>query len=175
MRPLLFWLFSFSVLCAAQDVLTTPPPADPPASPRAIPSPPDAPTPDLNSIPKPAPTHESALKRHLKAAAPRCLDAGLHVCWSQPEQAAAPNQFRRDVEVADFYFRRKNYIAAESRYREALDLQPGNPGVTFRLAECLDHLHRTDEARTLYQSYLAADPNGQFAALAKQALSSAAP
>jgi hypothetical protein len=176
MRPLLCWLIS-PILCAAQVVLTTPPPPETtvsspvPGPTSSIPSPRDLPIPDLNSIPKPAPKHDSALKRHLKAALPRCLWIGLRFCWSQPEQTPTPNQFYKDVDIADFYFfERKNYRGAESRYREALDLLPGDPEVTFKLAVSLDRLHRTDEARTLYQSYLATYPNGDFAVNARAAL-----
>jgi tetratricopeptide (TPR) repeat protein len=81
-----------------------------------------------------------------------------------------PHKAAKDVEVGDFYFKRKNYIAAEDRYREALLYKANDAIATFRLAQCLDKTDRTDEARTQYEAYLKILPNGPESEHAKKAL-----
>ena len=66
----------------------------------------------------------------------------------------APHKAAKDIEVGDYYFNRKNYIAAESRYREALYYKNNDALATYRLAVCLEKLDRPDEAREQYENYL---------------------
>lgn len=82
-----------------------------------------------------------------------------------------PHRAMKDIEVGDYYFKRKNYIGAESRYREALLYKPGDAIATFQLAVCLDKTGRAEEARQNYAAYLRILPNGPSAAEAKLALS----
>ena len=82
-----------------------------------------------------------------------------------------PHKAAKDIEVGDFYFKvRKNYIAAEARYREALLYKENDAVATFKLAQCLDKMGHPDEARTEYESYLKILPNGPQATEAKKAL-----
>ena len=71
-----------------------------------------------------------------------------------------PHRAAKDIEVGDFYFKRKNYVAAESRYREALYYKDNDAMATFRLAECLEKMDRPDEAREVYENYLKILPHG---------------
>jgi tetratricopeptide (TPR) repeat protein len=81
-----------------------------------------------------------------------------------------PHKASKDVEVGDFYFKKKNYTAAESRYREALYYKENDAVATYRLAVCLEKLERPDEARSEYESYLKILPYGPEAADAKKAI-----
>ena len=81
-----------------------------------------------------------------------------------------PHKAAKDVEVGDFYFKRKNYRAAEDRYREALYYKENDAIATFRLAECLEKMDRPIEARTQYESYLKILPHGPQAEDAKKAI-----
>jgi tetratricopeptide (TPR) repeat protein len=81
-----------------------------------------------------------------------------------------PHKAAKDIEVGDFYFKRQNYIGAESRYREALEYKENDATATFKLAECLEKLKRPDEAREEYESYLKILPYGPEAPLAKKAI-----
>ncbi len=65
-----------------------------------------------------------------------------------------PHKAAKDVEVGDYYFKRKNYRAAEDRYREALLYKDNDAIATYRLAICLEKMDRPDEARQEYESYL---------------------
>ena len=47
-----------------------------------------------------------------------------------------PHKAEKDVEVGDFYFKRKNYRAALDRYREALYYKYDDAVATFRLGVC---------------------------------------
>ncbi len=81
-----------------------------------------------------------------------------------------PHKAAKDVEVGDFYFRRKNYRAALERYREALVYKPNDAIANFRLAECQEKVGNPAEAVTHYGEYLKILPHGPFAADAQKAL-----
>src|SRR5579871_1007586 len=65
-----------------------------------------------------------------------------------------PHRAAKDIEVGDFYFKRKNYVAAEDRYREALYYKDNDAIATYRLGVCLEKMDRPEEAREQYENYL---------------------
>jgi len=81
-----------------------------------------------------------------------------------------PHRAAKDVEVGDFYFKRKNYRAAEDRYREALFYKDNDAAATYRLAVCLEKMGRPDESIKEFESYLKILPNGPEAEHSKKAL-----
>ncbi len=81
-----------------------------------------------------------------------------------------PHKAAKDVEVGDFYFKRKNYRAALERYKEALIYKPNDAIANFRLAECSEKVGTPSDAITHYQEYLKILPHGPFAADAQRAL-----
>ena len=97
---------------------------------------------------------------------------------SEASESAEVQEFRRynphkadkDVEVGDFYFKRGNYRAAESRYAEALLYMSHHAAATYKLAEAQEKLAKTAEARSNYQKYLKILPKGEYAEEAKKAL-----
>ncbi len=82
-----------------------------------------------------------------------------------------PMKAMKAVEVGDFYFKRENYSAAISRYREALEYKPHDAEATFKLAEGLNKTGDTAGAIENYEAYLKILPNGPYAKKAKEALS----
>jgi tetratricopeptide (TPR) repeat protein len=74
-----------------------------------------------------------------------------------------PHRAEKNIEVGDFYLKRKNYRAAEDRYREALLYKPNDAIATFHLAQCLEKRGEADEASETYAAYLKILPNGPFA------------
>lgn len=74
-----------------------------------------------------------------------------------------PHKAAKDVEVGDFYFKRKNYRAAEDRYRDALLYKPNDVFAMFGLARSLEKLGEYDEARANYEGYLKILPEGPLA------------
>jgi Tfp pilus assembly protein PilF len=127
-------------------------------------------------LPGPPDESRSIVKRALDRAKPNCLDAAIHTCWSSPpgDGTAAMSEEQREfakyMEIGMYYFRNKNYRGAELRFRRALDYEPGEPEATFKLAESLEKLGRTDEARQEYQTYLNSQSNGPHAEKARRAL-----
>jgi tetratricopeptide (TPR) repeat protein len=81
-----------------------------------------------------------------------------------------PHKAAKNVEVGDFYFKRKNYRAAEDRYREALRYKDNDAVATIRLAVCLEKLGIFDGARAEYESYLKILPHGPQAMEAQKAI-----
>ena len=159
---------------------TLSPPLPPPwillPQPDPLPSPPDAPMPDLGTLPGPPDKSKSRLKRAIDRAAPRCLDAATHTCWSSPPGkdssvvSEEEREFAKDMEVGDFNFKDKNYRGAELRFRDALNYKPDDPEATFELAESLQRLGNSDEAKEGYQTYLKVQPDGPYAERARTAL-----
>ena len=81
-----------------------------------------------------------------------------------------PHKAAKDVEVGDFYFKRKNYHAAEERYRDALHYKDNDAVATIRLAVCLEKLGILDDARAEYESYLKILPHGPQSPEAEKAI-----
>ena len=81
-----------------------------------------------------------------------------------------PMKAMKDVEVGDFYFKRKNYHAALDRYKEALYYKENDAIATFRLAECQEKLGEMGEAQKYYEQYLKILPEGPLAKEAKASL-----
>jgi Flp pilus assembly protein TadD len=81
-----------------------------------------------------------------------------------------PHKAAKSVEIGDFYFRRKNFRAAQDRYREALRYKDNDAVATIKLAVCLEKLGVLDDARTEYESYLKILPHGPQADEAQKAI-----
>jgi tetratricopeptide (TPR) repeat protein len=74
-----------------------------------------------------------------------------------------PMKARKDIDVGDFYFKRKNYKAALARYKDALYYKSGDAVASFRVAECQERLGDKAAARKYYEQYLKVLPEGPFA------------
>ena len=81
-----------------------------------------------------------------------------------------PHKAAKDVEVGDYYFKKKNYKAAISRYQEALVYKPNDAIAEFRLAEAFDKTGNSSEAIGHYKNYLKILPHGPDAEDAQKAL-----
>ncbi len=74
-----------------------------------------------------------------------------------------PMKALKDIEVGDYYFKRKNYKAALDRYKEALYYKDNDAVASFRLAVCQEKLGGKAEAKKYYEQYLKILPEGPFA------------
>lgn len=81
-----------------------------------------------------------------------------------------PMKALKDIEVGDYYFKRKNYKAALDRYKEALYYKDNDAVASFRLAVCQEKIGDKAEARKYYEQYLKILPDGPFAKDAHAAL-----
>lgn len=81
-----------------------------------------------------------------------------------------PHKAAKNVEVGDYYYKRKNYRAAESRYQEALQWKPNDAEATFRLAQAEEKLGKKEDAVKNYQAYLKILPEGDYSAEAKSGI-----
>src|SRR4051812_33771582 len=82
-----------------------------------------------------------------------------------------PHKADKSIEVGDYYFHQKNYRAAESRYREALEWKPGDAIATYKLGQVMEKIGNLVQARQNYQAYLKILPDGPLSKDAKKALS----
>jgi tetratricopeptide (TPR) repeat protein len=74
-----------------------------------------------------------------------------------------PHKAMKSVEVGEYYFKDKNYKAAISRYREALEYKPKDAHATYRLGEVLERTGDYPEALQRYEEYLQILKDGPFA------------
>ena len=81
-----------------------------------------------------------------------------------------PHKAMKAVEVGDYYFNEKNYRAAESRYREALEWKAGDAIATYKLARVLEKIGDDMQARQYYEAYLKVLPDGEYAAKSRKAI-----
>ena len=81
-----------------------------------------------------------------------------------------PHKALKDIEVGDFYLKRKNYRAALDRYQEALVWKPNDALANFRMAQCFEKLDQPEEARNHYEEYLKILPRGPLSAEAQKGL-----
>jgi len=81
-----------------------------------------------------------------------------------------PMKAIKDIEVGDFYFKRKSYKAARERYTEALYYKDNDAVASFRLAVCQEKLGDKAEAKKFYEQYLKILPEGPFAKEARASL-----
>ena len=86
-----------------------------------------------------------------------------------------PHKAAKDVEVGDYYFKRKNYKAAIERYKHALIYKQDDAIATYRLAESLDKTGSSTEAVNYYRGYLKILPHGPYAADAEKAVARLVP
>jgi tetratricopeptide (TPR) repeat protein len=81
-----------------------------------------------------------------------------------------PHKAAKDIEVGDFYFKRKNYRAALARYQDALLWKDNDAEANFRLGQCFEKVDNPTEAAAHYETYLKILPHGPYASLAQKAL-----
>ncbi len=73
----------------------------------------------------------------------------------------------KSVEIGDFYFRRKDYRGALSRYQEAVTTDPDYPRGYLGLGKVYEKLHMPQKAIHAYQKYLDLLPSAKEAEEAK--------
>ncbi len=159
-------------VCAAQDA---PPPVE------QLPTDKSAPPPSDNRKLPPrsdsVPADESSSSQTQIDISPPANDAKSHpeanLGDSGVDEFTPYNPMRalKDIEVGDFYFKRENYQAAISRYREALEYKPHDAEATYKLAEVLNKTGDLAGAKENYEAYLKILPNGPYAKKSREALS----
>ena len=90
-------------------------------------------------------------------------EEGIEVSGVQEFHPWNPMKALKDVEVGNYYFKRKNYKAALDRYKEALYYKDNDAVASFRLAVCQEKLGDKAEAKKYYEQYLKILPDGPFA------------
>jgi tetratricopeptide (TPR) repeat protein len=126
--------------------------------------------PESQPLPRSSNPEESSSKDSVPLTPPAGEGGSAPASDVQEFHPYNPHKADKNVEVGDFYFKRANYRAAESRYAEALDYMPNHAVATYKLAEAQDKLGKTALARANYQKYLKILPRGELAGPAKAAL-----
>ena len=131
--------------------------------PATAPTPPDAPSPDLGQQTSPqAKSKAKKVGEQVRSALHRCDLSRLLVvaCGAAgkvlTEEQKKAQQVAEDIEVGYFYMNKNNFIAAESRLREAVELKPDAAAAWVGLGQAQQKLGKNDDARRSYEEYLEA-------------------
>ncbi len=81
-----------------------------------------------------------------------------------------PHRAAKDIEVAEYHMKRKNYCGAEYRLRDALEYKPNDARANLLLGEVMEKTRRYEEARGYYEAYLKILPVGHDSDDARKAL-----
>ncbi|MGH9501072.1 MAG: tetratricopeptide repeat protein [Terriglobales bacterium] len=81
-----------------------------------------------------------------------------------------PYRSAKDVEVGDFYYKRKNYAGALARYQDAVAFKENDAVANFRMALCYEKLNQPEEAIAHFKEYLRILPQGPLSKPARKAL-----
>ncbi len=174
-------LFCLEGILAPAQNPTSPPPQESSSrdQPSTAPTPPDAPSPDLGQQTSPPPP--SKAKKIADKFDPHCIDVIFHACWSSPaapqtkvltDEQKKAKQVAEDIEVGYFYMNKNNFIAAESRLKEAVELKPDAAAAWVGLAQAQQKRGKDDAARQSYEEYLKLNPDSAGAEQAKKAMAS---
>src|SRR6516164_6405865 len=144
-------IFLAGGVLVAQTSGTTPQESSSRAQPDQPPPPPDAPIPDQGTQTS-APT-QSRTRRAMNKLDPHCIDIIFHSCWSSPPAAPQPAMpdgeklVAKDIDVGYYYLNEKNYVAAEGRLKEAVELKPDSAAALIGLAQAQQKLGKRADAR----------------------------
>ena len=81
-----------------------------------------------------------------------------------------PHRAIKDIEVGDYYLKRKNYRGALDRYKDALIYKNNDAMANFRLGQTYEKLKQPDEAVAHYQEYLKILPHGPMSEEAEKGI-----
>ena len=110
------------------------------------------------------------LKEHPNSAAALSRSEGDEPSDVEEFHPWNPMKALKDVEVGDYYFKRKNYKGALERYKDALFYKENDAVATFRLAVCQEKMADPTGALSHYAAYLKILPHGEFAEAAREAV-----
>ena len=77
------------------------------------------------------------------------------------EYALNPIQAQKEITAGNFYFKKGNYRAAQSRYEEATHWDPGSAEAFFKLGETSEKLRDFTTALEAYTKYMELDKNAK--------------
>lgn len=109
------------------------------------------------------PPKDDAKNHPNSSAAVADLEAGEVTSDVQEFHPWNPMKANKDIQIGDFYFKRRNYKAALDRYKEALYYKNNDAAASFRVAECEEKLGDRAEARKYFEQYLKILPEGPLA------------
>ena len=87
---------------------------------------------------------------------------------TEPEYSFNPIQAKKEIQVGDFYYKKKSYRAAAGRYERATKWQPDLADAYYRLGEAREKLDQLAEAVAAYQKYVELAPSERRAAELKK-------
>ena len=87
---------------------------------------------------------------------------------AEPEYTFNPIQAQKELQIGDFYFKKKSYRAAAGRYERAAKWQPDLAEAYYRLGETREKLGENAAALAAFQKYMELSPSSRKAAEVKK-------
>jgi tetratricopeptide (TPR) repeat protein len=78
---------------------------------------------------------------------------------AEPEYTFNPIQAKKELQIGDFYFKKKSYRAAANRYEHATKWQPNLADAFYKLGETREKLDQPEQAVAAFQKYLELSPS----------------
>ena len=86
------------------------------------------------------------------------------VALAPREYTLNPVQSKKEITAGNFYFKKGNYRAAATRYREATRWDNGSAEAFFKLGEANEKARDLKAAREAYETYLKLEGDAKIAA-----------
>ncbi len=83
-----------------------------------------------------------------------------------------PLEAERNIKVGDFYWSKKDFVGALSRYKDATRYNPSSAEAFLKVAEAQEKLHNPVAAKAAFQKVITLAPDSKFATTAKKKLGS---
>ena len=83
-----------------------------------------------------------------------------------------PLEAERNIKIGDFYWNKKNYRGALSRYKDATRYNPSSVEGFLKLGEAAERLNNGEEAKAAFRKVIALAPDSKFAVVARKKLAS---
>jgi tetratricopeptide (TPR) repeat protein len=83
-----------------------------------------------------------------------------------------PLEAERNIKVGDFYWSKKDFVGALSRYKDATRYNPSSAEAFLKVAEAQEKLHNPVAAKAAFQKVIILAPDSKFATTAKKKLGS---
>lgn len=87
---------------------------------------------------------------------------------AEPEYTFNPIQAQKELQIGDFYFKKKGYRAAAGRYDRASKWQPDLADAYYKLGEAREKLDQPAQAVAAFQKFLELSPSARKAGEVKK-------
>jgi len=102
-------------------------------------------------------------QRRPRTPPPPPLEPDEEEAAAEPEYTFNPIQAQKEIQIGDFYAKKKSYRAAAGRYEHATKWQPDLAEAYYKLGTAREKTEQHEQALAAFQRYLELAPTGRKA------------